>query len=394
MPSNWVKTGIAVALIVAANPLAGQATDVSGFIGVESLSFTRRGQGPEQINRVVGEFRARSDLTNTLSYDLRLYGSKNIGGADSGYLDPTVAKLTWHRGNWEVVLGSDLVFWGVAESRNVVNFVNQRDQIRDIMNDQGLGQQMVALRHFGSSFTVEGFILPGFRELDFGADGRRWGLGMPVDDSRSTFESKSGRWNVDYALRLSGTVDDLEYGLSAFNGTLRQPEFRFDAETSSLIPHYGQGQYFGLDLQYTQGSSLLKFEGNYLASNENEDYLALVYGIEYVLGSAFGMGWETTLFAEHNLDSRDNDAPSVYQNDLFVGTRINFANANDTELRFGTMIDMDYGGILGSIRLNTRLAGQMRLETEYIFVNSDDPSDALDTAQDFDQILVKLQWHF
>ena len=77
--------------------------------------------------------------------------------------------------------------WGVAEGRNVVNVINQRDQIRDPFNDQGLGQAMLALRYFGPSFTVEGFVLPGFRELDYGVTGRRWGLGFPVDDSRSTF---------------------------------------------------------------------------------------------------------------------------------------------------------------------------------------------------------------
>lgn len=387
--------GIAM-LIATVAPAVAEKPSVGGFIGLETLSFTESGTGPTTVNMLVGEFRIKGSLTDSLGYDLRLYGRKNLGGLDGGYFDPTVAKLTWQNGVWQIDAGYDLLFWGVAESRNVVNIINQRDQIRDVLNDQGLGQPMVAVRYFGSSYAIEGFVLPGFRELDFGTTGRRWGFGFPVDDSRSTFDSDKGRRHVDYALRLAGSVGNLEYGLSAFDGTLRQPRFNLDTATGTLVPRYVLGRQFGLELQYTTGAVLLKLEAARVLPDPVDEapYWDGVAGVEYLPGSVFNLPWETTFFAEYNWDSRGDTGPSVFQDDLFLGTNVRFGNVNETELRLGVVTDLEHGGILGSARLSTRLGAQLRLEAEYIFVDADDPQDALFEARDLDQLSVSMQWHF
>jgi len=45
--------------------------------------------------------------------------------------------------NWEVRVGFGKVFWGVAESRNVVDIINQRDLVEGIISDEKLGQPPV-----------------------------------------------------------------------------------------------------------------------------------------------------------------------------------------------------------------------------------------------------------
>lgn len=396
MRKATLAVGTAATLVAAAAPASAETPRFGGFIGFETLSFSEDGPGPETINALTGEFRLSGDLGPSLSYDLRLYGRQTTGGLDGGYLDPTVAKLVWQSGNWEVTAGYDLLFWGVAEGQNVVNVINQRDQIRDPLNDQGLGQAMLALRYFGPSFTVEGFVLPGFRERDHGVDGRRWGLGFPVDDSRSTFAASEGSDHVDFALRLSGMRGDLQYGLAVFEGTLRQPRFGFDAASGSLVPHYVLGRHVGIDLQYTAGPALLKLEAAHVDPHaDGEDtYRAAVAGIEYLPGGFLGLPWETTFYVEYNWDSRGDDGPSVFQNDLFTGMRIDFGNLNETALRIGAVTDLEHGGMLGSATLTTRLIDQFRLEADYLFVDADDRKDALYSARDLDQLSVSVQWHF
>lgn len=393
----WPRLACAAAISVAAAPPAlAETASIGGFIGFDTLSFRADGPGPETIHALTAEVRMRGDLSNSLSYDLRLYGRKTTDGLDGDYFDPTVAKLVWQSGNWEITAGWDLLFWGVAEGRNVVNVVNQRDQIRDVMNDQGLGQAMLALRYFGPSFTVEGFVLPGFRERDYGTPGRRWGLGAPVDDSRSSFAASEGREHVDVALRISGMTENLEYGLSAFEGTLREPRFRFDAATGTLVPHYVQGRQAGLDLQYTAGPALLKLEAahvNPYVSGEGS-YWATVAGVEYLPGQILNLPWDTTFYLEHNWDSRGDTGPSLFQNDIFVGSRFDFGNVNETSLRLGAVTDLDHGGVLGSATLTTRLAKDFRFEMEYLFVHAEKQQDALYEARDLDQLSMSLQWHF
>jgi hypothetical protein len=385
----------AVALTGAtALPLAAETPAINGFVGAEARSFLNFGGTPRDIFSLEAELRARGTLSDSLSYDLRLYARQNLDGLGGGYVDPTVAKLTWRHDSWQVDLGYDLLFWGVAEGRNLVNVVNQRDQVRDLFNDQGLGQAMLALRYFGEAATIEAFVLPRFEELDFGPAGRPWGLGLPVAGHRATFEAPEGRDHVDLALRVSGQWSNLEYGVFAFDGTLRAPEFRFDPSTSSLVPHYIQGRQVGVAAQYTAGPALLKFEGVETRPDSATSYWSTIVGVEYLVGDVFGKPWETSLFAEHYHDSRQNDPTVAFQNDVFLGTQVRFSNALDTVLELGAIVDLDHGGMIGSAGLSSRLSVASMWMYSALARRLLVSRDTLFNARDDDQISFGLQWHF
>lgn len=375
-------------------PLDADVFSLDGFVGLEARSFLTFDGDPRDIYSLTGEIRSGGALTDGLSFDLRLYGRTNLDGLDGGYLDPTVAKLTWQLGNWQIDAGYDLVFWGVAEGRNLVNVINQRDQIRDQFFDQGLGQRMVAVRYFAPMVTIEAFVLPGFEELDFGATGRTWGLGLPVDDSRSTFEADDGADHTDFALRLSGGVGDLEYGVFAFDGTLRQPEFRVDVSTNTLIPNYVQGEQIGAEAQYTAGPVLYKFEGVKVWPDSDSSYWSAILGVEYIIGDLFGFPSETSLFAEYYHDSRRNESSVIFENDVFLGVQFRLSNTFDTEIEFGAIVDTDDHDLIGSFNVNSRISDNLRASIEYIFAEASDPGDGLFNARDTDQLFVSLEWYF
>ncbi|GFE51887.1 hypothetical protein So717_36400 [Roseobacter cerasinus] len=388
-----IRPAAALSLALAL-PAGADTFSLDGFVGIEARNFLTFDGEPRQIYSLTGEIRSGGALTDSLSYDLRLYGRTNLDGLDGSYIDPTIAKLTWQRGNWQIDAGYDLVFWGVAEGRNVVNVINQRDQIRDQFFDQGLGQRMIAVRYFAPSVTVEAFVLPGFEELDFGATGRTWGLGLPVDDSRSTFEASDGADHTDFALRLSGGVGNLEYGIFAFDGTLRQPEFQVDTATNTLIPNYVQGEQIGAEAQYTTGPLLYKFEGVKVWPDSDSTYWSAILGVEYIIGDIIGIPSETSLFAEYYHDSRRDDPSVAFENDIFLGTQFRLSNTFDTEIELGVIIDTDDGDFIGSFNVSSRISDNLRASFEYIYADASDQSDGLFNSRDIDQLFVSLEWYF
>jgi len=54
-----------------------------------------------------------------------------------------------HRGNnWNLSAGINKVYWGVAESNQLVDIINQDDALENIYSDDKLGQPMVNLSVF------------------------------------------------------------------------------------------------------------------------------------------------------------------------------------------------------------------------------------------------------
>ncbi len=47
--------------------------------------------------------------------------------------------------DWDLVLGFQKVFWGVAESRHLVDIINQTDAVEDVDGEDKLGQPMINL---------------------------------------------------------------------------------------------------------------------------------------------------------------------------------------------------------------------------------------------------------
>jgi hypothetical protein len=375
-------------------PLPAVAQSISGYVGVDTRRFGSTTLDFDHSTSVVGELRMRGDIAQNLTYDLRLFGSSTVDGGTFGYIDPTVAKLTWQSEKWQVDIGYDLVFWGVTEGRNLVNVINQRDQIRDSLGDKGLGHSMLALRYFGPSTTLEAFVLPRFEALRFGETGRPWSLGLPVNEDAATYESRDGEEHVDFAVRFAGSWGDVEYAGFAFDGTLREPQYNLDTTTMSLNPHYRLGQIYGVAAQYTAGALLYKLEATHVEPDANADYQAAIAGIEYAAPSLFGRPWETAFFAEYNYDSRKNDPLVVFENDLFLGAQIRFPNTMGTELRIGAIIDTKDRDFIGTLSLASRLTDNLRASVEYIFVNADDPTDGLYQGRDDDQLSLKLERHF
>lgn len=263
-------------------------------------------------------------------------------------------------GDWELRAGIDKVFWGVTEAVHLVDIVNQVDVIEDpIKQEVRLGQPMVRLRTTQDFGTFDLFVLPYFRERTYpSADGRP-ATDIPVDTHMTSYESSRDERHVDAAARYSHTLGDIDFGLSYFQGTGRDPILQPAISSSGdlvLAPFYAQIRQASFDAQATKGAWLYKAEG-YWRDELNEQYEAMTGGIEYTFYSLFD-GSDLGVVAEYALDSRGLVARAPYQNDGFLALRWTANDEASTTLLGGTVIDAKTGA------MGFRLKGERRMSED------------------------------
>ncbi len=294
---------------------------------------------------------------------------------------------------WELRLGSDRVFWGVAESRHLVDIVNQTDLVEHPNEEAKLGQPMVHATLSGEWGVAEVFALPYHRLRTYPGRRGRLRTMLVVDNDRATYESDSEEWHLDFAARYSHSVGPFDFGVSVFDGTSREPALQlgFDRELAPiLIPHYEQIRQFGLDAQMTADALLLKLEAirrtgarNALPLGMEEDYSAFVAGGEYTFYSVFDSDIDLGLLGEWNHDGRRERATNVFQNDLFLGARLAFNDMESTDLVVGMLHDADFGTRSFNAELNRRISDEWSLHLEAVVFSSVDRMDpAYNTRRD------------
>ncbi len=299
-------------------------------------------------------------------------------------------------GEWELRVGIDQVFWGVAESQHLVDIVNQVDFVEHPDGEAKLGQPMIHLTWSGGWGALELFGLPWHRARTFPGRAGRLRLPLVVEDEQVEYESEARARHLDLAARYSHGMGPVDAGVSLFEGTSREPSLRLGVDPGgvpALIQHYEQIRQFGLDAQWTTGSWLFKLEAIQRAGARNrsgreEDYVASVLGGEYTFHSVLGTTADLGLLGEWNYDGRGPGAtprrsPNTLQNDLFLGGRLAFNDVQGTEVLAGILGDAGHATRTLAVEVNRRISGRWSLRLEAIELLGIDEADLhYDTRQD------------
>ena len=285
--------------------------------------------------------------------------------------------LYWYAGDsWEFRAGLGKVFWGVAESVNPVDIINQRDQVESVQTSAKLGQPMINATLIRDWGNLAFYVLPGFREQTFaGIDGRPR-VSIPIDADAATYESSEEDRHVDLAVRWSHSLDAWDLGIHAFSGTSRTPSLRLSDGGTSLQPHYSLIDQVGIDAQATLGSWLLKSELVYRRGDELENHAEFVGGLEYTVYGIADTDADLGIIAEYLYDERDDQATQPFQNDVLLGFRLAMNDEPSTEALLGVLTDLDGGGRLVSLEASRRIGADFRLAAEAVLWR-DTASDAL-----------------
>ncbi len=329
--------------------------------------------------------------------------------------------LSWEyvANRWELRVGLRRVFWGVTESQHLVDIINQTDLIESPDGEDKLGQPMVNFAWITDFGTIDAFVMPLFRERTFpGLRGRlRFQPRVETDEELFGDGAESGR--LDLALRWAHSVGAWDLGLSHFYGTSRDPRFTLggvrafsgDPASAVLVPVYEVVHQTGLDAQMTTDAWLWKLE-TILRSGQGSTFGALTGGFEYTFGGVFGSVADLGVLLEYSWDSRgeavlggdpfeESAVPppeplgfSVFQNDLFVGSRLTLNDAGSTSLLGGGVVDLDTGSLLLILETRRRIADDWTMEIEARAFAGADPGEPLFSLRRDDYVRVALSRYF
>lgn len=357
-------------------------TKVSAVNGADfsaELAFEGRyffDQGSDNKDKFHSSIFAEAEYQKSFDSDdfnVVLFGRLDQHDAERTHADIREAYWTHISDDWEMKVGVSKVFWGVTESRHLVDIINQTDLVESIDAEEKLGQPMVKFAVERDWGNLDIFWLPYFRERTFvGKDGRLNPLPFNVDNDKARYESSAKQWRSDFAIRYAVMFDDLDLAISHFSGTSRNPLFVSNNSLSHpmLIPVYKQIDQTGLELQYIYEDWLWKLEA-ITSSGENQRYTAAVFGFEYtqvgILETAADLGW----IVEYLFDDRRNHsngsakaALHSFERDVFLGWRYAMNNADSTELLAGLIYDPKTEEMFYSAEFSHRMAHDIKLNME------------------------------
>lgn len=397
-----LRASVAMGLLLANSQVAWSANDgftLRGSFGAEARIFTLRpsyaGQDGQrgQLSVVANGKLSWQSEARDVTVDVAPFVRVDAVDDRRTHADLREASITYSAGAIDVRAGVSKVYWGVTESRKLVDIVNQSDLVEEPKGDEKLGQPMVMLRGRVGDFEASGYILPVFRDRTFPGIAGRLRPSIVIDTDRTEFESGAGRQRVDVALRLKGRIDVIDAGVSYFSGNSREPRLVFNG--ANLVPVYDTIDQAGLDVQATLGSTLLKLEGIARDGHRGEgatSFVAIVAGVEHTINQFAGTGWDLGLIAEYNWDGRPASAPvTIYDRDMFAGVRLAFNDSGDSTALGGVLYDVEKGSAYATIESSTRIGESMRLEVEGTFVlHADDLDAALIQVQNDSFVTVRF----
>lgn len=363
-PWLW-STGLAVCLSA---PV--QALEWQGKAGVDALLFSDQGLHAEQNDQYYSalfELEAFAEVSENAELKSKFFHRQSTGSASRTHTDVRELMLYSYGEDWELHLGVGKTFWGTTETRHLVDVINQIDWVESLDDEARLGQPMVAAKLIRDWGTVDFFILPYFREIQFLSEDARPRLNPVVDVDNPIYQADEAQRHIDYALRWSQSYEAVDIGVSYFKGTQRQPLFTpqtFNGQLVGLTPVYVQTQQVGVDLQYIYGDWLWKFEGLMRDSHQADftDYQssAAVLGTEFTWVGVLDSDHDLGLITEYQYDEWEATTP--FQNDWVVGVRWVLNDVQSTELLLTHSYDLDYDTRVWLLNASRRIGDNWKAE--------------------------------
>ena len=228
MPTMWRQF-----LLLTLASFSASAAELQGYVALENRVFTNDAKQAVQDKNVQHSIVAEPEWYYVSEDDAHTFTFKPFVRLDSvdderTHFDIRDLSYLHQADDWEVKAGVSSVFWGVTESRHLVDIVNQYDTVEDSDEEDKLGQPMIQFSTFQDWGTLRLFYLPYSRERSFpGLEGRLRGPMVVSGDEQ--YESHLNEWYPTGAIRYETVWDDFDIGLSHFHGTAREPRLVMNA---------------------------------------------------------------------------------------------------------------------------------------------------------------------
>ena len=373
---RFLTRALTALLLFKLSAVSAQSFDLSGQFALElrefpeKPSFSNQFEGAQFSSFLEPEFRWRSAERNSL---FKFTPFVRVDTMDDKRTHFDIREANWRKisGDWEFLVGASRIFWGVTESRHLVNIINQIDAVEDIDEEDFLGQPMIQIGRQSDFGRFDIFLMTGFRERTFpGRDGRLR-TPLPVKRSAAIYENSTKEWHPDVALRYSHFFGDFDIGLHVFRGIGREPFILPSSDGQNFIPQYALITQAGIDLQLTRDAWLWKFEG-IVREGQGDTFAAVVAGLEYTFFQVAESDIDLGLIVEGLYDGRDklnfDDIqgkqifPTIFDRDIFLGTRLALNDVQDTSALVGSVTDVVNGPATLRLEAERRLGKDFKIE--------------------------------
>ena len=301
----------------------------------------------------------------------------------------------------EIKIGKEKIFWGVAELKNLVDVINSFDSASGEEKSK-LGQSLISYSYINDNFGyIDLIYMPEFHKPTQVGEKGRLRLNLPTQNYNTVYEGGAGEKTPSWAIKWQNSNGDFDISFQLFRGTSR------DSSTLPIIED-GKLKYFagferitqlGSFFQKVHGPLIFKFEGIKRSGQKNskyerENYHSYITGIEYVVTRVFNKIWDLNLFAEYSNDDRGSNSTDIFQNDIFLGSRINLNDVDGTEINQAFTIDLDGNGNTGSFEISTRINDSIRIAADYSFYWSLKSTDTLYSFRRDNYLGIKITNYF
>lgn len=400
---NCYALAISIWLFSAIVTVQAEQWDIAGSIAAEIRLFPNKPAFAEQNDSTVSpSFSVAPELVYEWNQDkdrLTFIPFVRWDKDDDNRTHADIREANWlHIGaRWDILIGIGKVFWGVTESRHLVDIINQTDGVEDIDGEDKLGQPMIRLNLTRDWGTLNFFVLPGFRERTFPANNARLRGPLPIDTDNPSYESSAKDKHVDIAMRWSHTIDEWDIGVAHFDGTSREPRLLSTTRSGQtvFVPHYDQITQTSLDIQFTGEATLWKLEA-ITREGYGDRFFAAVAGLEYTFYQVIQNRADLGVLLEYLYDDRNRlSAPlTTTDDDFFIGARLTLNDIHDTTFLAGAIIDRHTQTTLYNLEVERRLDDHWKLAVEGRLISHVSESDPLIMISKDDFVSVQITRYF
>ena len=380
----------------------GNIGDIGGYVEAEVQTFPRSPLFKRQSDQraqpsVAVKLDLEHDLDERNKLQASLFGRYDQVDSRRSKVDAREATWTYYGDDVELSAGFLKEFWGRLEQENLVDIINQRDVVEDFKLDAKMGQPGARLSFPFEFGRFDAYLLTYFRERPFPGRAGRYQLSLPTTD-RVDYESSFQQWHPDAAGRVQFFFDDVELAVGHFYGTSREPRFlpvlNSNFQVTKLKPQYDLINQTSLEAQTVKFGTVWKAETFY-RWGYRDNFFALGVGLEHEFVRVFDTKASLTPYLEYYYDDRKNTEPLVpFQNDVFVGLRLALNDFNDTVLQMQTSIDYDEGGVLFTLKGETRIADNWSLIATLDMISNARTDPALTTFRHDDRFMTQIRRNF
>ncbi|MBT6122654.1 MAG: hypothetical protein HOH48_04730 [Candidatus Puniceispirillum sp.] len=327
-------------------------------------------------SRIVAELIVRADEKDS---------GRRITEARQAYIRTPLA-------GFDIFLGNRQEFWGKAESKNVVDVINQSDAAANDGKSGKLGAPSISAERYLDIGDLQLWYITGFREKTFNDSDAHPSSGLPVGIAQ--YARKDGKDADDFAARLTSFVGDWDIAGSIFYGTARDPILSVASGGSALSPYYALQKSVGLEAQYTGDATLLKWEslhGTQSSLQGSHDFAAAVAGIEYTYFGPFETVWDIGLIGEIQHDDRPQSAANQFG---VAGVRLVFNDVADSNILFLASADRKADQSFVSFEASRRINDFTNVKLTSQFYNARTASSAFGLLSDDDAVTLTLNMFF